>query len=196
MLNRYIQSQDTLAAIDGKSILPEGFNLAAPDKADGLVKMWLTGNRFYADLWSFFGTNKETFTNPKKNIVCLKRGAGAHVTVIGNGSGRKDIHTMRAGSYDKDGVRNDKVMFYEPIPSELSTSADGEDWVFIDDLSDTGNTILAIRERWPKAEILTVYAKPQGKEFPDGFYLEIKDIWLVFPGEKPWTQFVPFQTTS
>ena len=169
--------------------LPSGFHYEKPSP-DGPVKIWLTGDQFFKDLWDFFITFEHIFSDPKLKICCLKRGAGAHVTVIGNGARRRDIYTMQVGSYDEN-MEQGEVIFAEPLPPGLGLSKDGEGWVFVDDLSDTGTTISAIRVRWPKAKILTVYAKPQGEKFPDGFYMKIPDIWVVFPGETPWDRFIP-----
>src|SRR5215208_4106245 len=41
-----------------------------------------------------------------------------------------------------------------------SVEGDGDGWLLVDDLVDTGRTAKAVRERLPKAHFATLYAKP------------------------------------
>ncbi|HUK65415.1 MAG TPA: xanthine phosphoribosyltransferase [Anaeromyxobacteraceae bacterium] len=59
---------------------------------------------------------------------------------------------------------------------------DGEGWLLIDDLVDTGTTAKAVRELLPKAHFATLYAKPLGRPVVDTFVKEFKqDKWIFFP---------------
>jgi xanthine phosphoribosyltransferase len=59
---------------------------------------------------------------------------------------------------------------------------DGDGWLLIDDLVDTGRTAKAVRERLPKAHFATLYAKPQGRPVVDTFVKEFKqEKWIYFP---------------
>jgi xanthine phosphoribosyltransferase len=59
---------------------------------------------------------------------------------------------------------------------------DGDGWLLIDDLVDTGRTARAVRETLPKAHIATLYAKPQGRPVVDTFVKEFKqEKWIYFP---------------
>lgn len=59
---------------------------------------------------------------------------------------------------------------------------DGDGWLLIDDLVDTGLTAQAVRERLPKAHFATLYAKPLGRPIVDTFVKEFKqDKWIFFP---------------
>ena len=59
---------------------------------------------------------------------------------------------------------------------------DGEGWLLIDDLVDTGRTARAVRERLPKAHFATLYAKPLGRPLVDTFVKEFKqEKWIYFP---------------
>ena len=44
---------------------------------------------------------------------------------------------------------------------------DGEGYLLIDDLVDTGNTARVIRQLLPKAYFVTLYAKPMGRQVVD-----------------------------
>lgn len=59
---------------------------------------------------------------------------------------------------------------------------DGEGWLLIDDLVDTGRTARAVREVLPRAHFATLYAKPAGRPIVDTFVKEFKqEKWIYFP---------------
>ncbi len=59
---------------------------------------------------------------------------------------------------------------------------DGEGFLLVDDLVDTGKTAKAVREMLPKAHFATVYAKPAGRPLVDTFITEVsQDTWIRFP---------------
>ncbi len=59
---------------------------------------------------------------------------------------------------------------------------DGEGWLMVDDLVDTGRTAKAVREMLPKAHFATVYAKPEGRPLVDTYITEVsQDTWILFP---------------
>ena len=61
-------------------------------------------------------------------------------------------------------------------------SGDGEGWLIVDDLVDTGTTARIVREMHPKAHFATVYAKPEGRPSVDTFITEVsQDTWILFP---------------
>ena len=59
---------------------------------------------------------------------------------------------------------------------------DGDGWLLIDDLVDTGRTAQAVRQRLPKAHFATLYAKPLGRPVVDTFVKEFRqEKWIYFP---------------
>jgi xanthine phosphoribosyltransferase len=71
----------------------------------------------------------------------------------------------------------------EPVITKYPVAAgDGEGWLIIDDLVDSGTTAKAVRNLLPKAHFATVYAKPAGKTQVDTFITEVsQDTWILFP---------------
>ena len=68
------------------------------------------------------------------------------------------------------------------INDEFLLENNGEGWLIVDDLVDTGETIKAIRSSLPNAHYATVYAKPSGREQVDTFITEVsQDTWIYFP---------------
>jgi len=63
-----------------------------------------------------------------------------------------------------------------------SVEGDGEGWLLVDDLVDTGKTAIVAREMLPRAHFATVYAKPAGRPVVDTFITEVsQDTWILFP---------------
>jgi len=63
-----------------------------------------------------------------------------------------------------------------------SVSGDGEGFLLIDDLVDTGRTAQHVRQMLPKAHFATLYAKPAGRPFVDTCVKEFKqNKWIFFP---------------
>ncbi len=63
-----------------------------------------------------------------------------------------------------------------------SVEGDGEGWLIVDDLVDTGTTAKIVRDMLPKAHFATVYAKPAGRPMVDTYITEVsQDTWIVFP---------------
>jgi len=61
-------------------------------------------------------------------------------------------------------------------------SGDGDGWLIIDDLVDTGKTAQVVRKMLPKAHFAAVYAKPDGRAFVDTYITEVsQDTWILFP---------------
>ena len=63
-----------------------------------------------------------------------------------------------------------------------SVDMDGQDWLLVDDLVDTGQTARIVRNMLPEAHFATVYAKPEGRPLVDTFITEVsQDTWILFP---------------
>jgi xanthine phosphoribosyltransferase len=62
---------------------------------------------------------------------------------------------------------------------------DGEGWLIVDDLVDTGTTARVVRDMLPKAHFATIYAKPAGRPVVDSFITEVsQDTWILFPWDQ------------
>jgi xanthine phosphoribosyltransferase len=59
---------------------------------------------------------------------------------------------------------------------------DGDGWIVIDDLVDSGNTFRMVRGKLPKAHLACIYAKPEGEPVTDTFVGRVsQDHWIYFP---------------
>lgn len=108
-------------------------------------------------------------------IIAVSRGGLAPASVLARELGIRYVDTVCISSYDHDNQRDLKVL--------KKAETDGEGFIVIDDLVDTGGTAQTIRQMYPKAHFVTVYAKPQGKPLVDDFVREVpQGTWI----EQPW----------
>ncbi|CAG9297287.1 xanthine phosphoribosyltransferase [Celerinatantimonas diazotrophica] len=108
-------------------------------------------------------------------IIAVSRGGLAPASVLARELGIRYVDTVCISSYDHDNQRELNVL--------KKAETDGEGFIVIDDLVDTGGTAQAIRQMYPKAHFVTVYAKPQGKPLVDDFVKEVpQGTWI----EQPW----------
>ena len=118
-----------------------------------------------------------------KGIIAITRGGMVPAAVIAR---ELDIHlveTICISSYDwKDKKGEAEIL--------KGIQGDGEGWLLIDDLVDTGRTAKIVKEMVPKAHFATVYAKPAGRPLVDTFITEVsQDTWILFPWDSE-SQFV------
>lgn len=117
-----------------------------------------------------------------KGIVAVSRGGLFSAGVLARELGIRYVETVCIASYDHDQQSELKVLHKAEI-------GDGEGFIIVDDLVDTGNTARAIREMYPKARFVTVFAKPAGAALVDDYIISIpQNTWI----EQPWDMGITF----
>ena len=92
------------------------------------------------------------------------------------------VDTVCAVSYDHM-AQGDLRILKAPEDTD-GPEGGGEDarTVVVDDLADTGKTIAALRNLYPRAHFATVYVKPAGQPTVDTFVTEVsQDTWIHLP---------------
>ena len=118
-----------------------------------------------------------------KGIVAVTRGGLVPAAIIARELDIRLVDTVCVFSYDW----HDKRGYIEVLKS---IEHDGQDWLIIDDLVDTGRTAETVRKMLPKAHFATIYAKPAGRPLVDTFVTEVsQDTWILFPWDSE-SQFV------
>nr|WP_295743413.1 xanthine phosphoribosyltransferase [uncultured Acidocella sp.] len=113
---------------------------------------------------------------PWKGIVAVTRGGLIPAAIIARELDCRLIECICVVTYD-DETRGEPHVT-KPAPA----AGDGEGWLIIDDLVDSGTTARHVRALLPKAHFATVYAKPAGKPTVDTFITEVsQDTWILFP---------------
>lgn len=85
-----------------------------------------------------------------KGIIAVSRGGLVPGALLARELGIRHVDTVCISSYDHDNQRELKVL--------KRAEGDGEGFIVIDDLVDTGGTAVAIREMYPKAHFVTIFA--------------------------------------
>jgi xanthine phosphoribosyltransferase len=113
---------------------------------------------------------------PLKGIVAVTRGGLIPAAIIARELDVRLIESVSIVTYDEEHKG-------EPHVTKPPTAAgDGEGFLIVDDLVDTGTTGRIVRALLPKAHFACVYAKPAGKEIVDSFITEVsQDTWIMFP---------------
>ncbi len=116
-----------------------------------------------------------------KGIIAVSRGGLVPAAILARELGIRHVDTLCISSYDHDSQHELKVLKHP--------EGDGEGFIIVDDLVDTGNTAIIIRNMYPKAHLVTIFAKPAGKSLIDDYLVEIpQDTWI----EQPWDMAVTF----
>lgn len=112
-----------------------------------------------------------------KGILAVSRGGLFPAAVLSRELGIRYVETVCISSYDHDDQGELKVLHAAQVENG------GEGFIVVDDLVDTGNTARAIREMYPNARFVTVFAKPQGASLVDDYVIDIpQETWI----EQPW----------
>lgn len=115
---------------------------------------------------------------PVTGVVAVARGGLVPTAIIANMLDIRNVKSLAVTSFF--GRRQTTA----EILGSVEEIKDGEGWIFIDDMADTGQTAKLIRKRYPKAKFAVVYAKPDGQEHTDYFVKLLKqESWVVFPWE-------------
>lgn len=116
-------------------------------------------------------------------IIAVSRGGLVPGALLARELGIRHVDTVCISSYDHDNQRELNII--------KRAEGDGEGFIVIDDLVDTGGTAKAIRDMYPKAHFVTIFAKPAGRPLVDDYVIDIpQDTWI----EQPWDMGVVFMT--
>lgn len=112
-----------------------------------------------------------------QGIIAVARGGLIPAAIVARELNLRYVDSICVSSYDQT-VQRDEV----ELLKDLAVHTDGEGFLVIDDLVDTGNTYRYLRKRLPKAKFITVYAKPKGRETVDDYVIEVdQQKWIHFP---------------
>ncbi len=111
---------------------------------------------------------------PFDGIVAITRGGLVPAAIVARELEVRLVDTVCISTYDHKDMGDASIL--------KEVSGDGDGWLIIDDLVDTGKTARIVRDMLPKAHFATVYAKPAGRPLVDTFVTEVsQDTWILFP---------------
>jgi xanthine phosphoribosyltransferase len=118
-----------------------------------------------------------------KGIIAVTRGGLVPAAIIARELDIRLVDTICVSSYDWKNQKGEVKLL-------KGIEGDGQGWLIVDDLVDTGRTGKLIRELLPKAHFACIYAKPAGRPLVDTFITEVsQDTWILFPWDAE-SQFV------
>ncbi len=112
-------------------------------------------------------------------IVAVSRGGLIPSRILSDMLNIDDIAVITAKYYNGIDERLDK-----PVVN-INADIKGKNLLIIDDVVDTGNTMLSLIRLLdnPSIKTLTLYKKEKSRFEPD-YYSEISDKWIIFPWER------------
>jgi xanthine phosphoribosyltransferase len=114
-------------------------------------------------------------------IIAITRGGLVPAALVARELEIRLIDTVCLASYalaSADGAEQQQTA----VRVLKGVAGDGEGYLLIDDLVDTGRTAQVVRQMLPKAHFATLYAKPSGRPFVDTCVKEFKqNKWIYFP---------------
>ena len=113
---------------------------------------------------------------PFAGIVAITRGGLIPAAIIARELEVRLVESVSVVTYDEENRG-------QPMVTKAPTAAgDGEGFLIIDDLVDTGTTARVVRGLLPRAHFACVYAKPAGRDLVDTYVTEVsQDTWILFP---------------
>jgi xanthine phosphoribosyltransferase len=118
---------------------------------------------------------------PWQGMIAITRGGLVPAAIVARELDIRIIETISVIGYHADDAKP-KQASETQIVKQPANVGDGEGWLVIDDLVDTGRTADVIRRMLPKAHFAAVYAKPLGRPLVDTFVTEVsQDTWIYFP---------------
>ena len=139
-------------------------------------------NRYYTVTWDQLHRDCKALAwrlierGPYKGIVAITRGGLIPAAIIARELDCRLIESVSIITYDEEKIGEPRVT------KAPAAAGDGEGWLILDDLVDTGTTARLIRSMLPRAHFATVYAKPAGRPTVDTFVTEVsQDTWILFP---------------
>ena len=110
-------------------------------------------------------------------IVAVSRGGLIPAGIIAYELDIRNNEAINFSSYDD----SQHQLSDEKIKISANIGIVDEKTLIVDDLSDTGRTFKILRQIYPSATYVTVYAKEQGASQVDIHALDLPNQWVVFP---------------
>jgi len=116
-----------------------------------------------------------------KGVIAITRGGLIPAALVARELDLRLVDTICVTSYMSTEVGKEAQTQSE-VNVLKGVNGDGEGFLLIDDLVDSGRTAQVVRQLLPKAYFATLYAKPAGRPIVDTCVKEFKqNKWIYFP---------------
>jgi xanthine phosphoribosyltransferase len=143
----------------------------------------VTWDEFHRDAKAL--ASQLVFLGPWRGIVAISRGGLVPATIIARALNIRVVETVSVVAYDQLSQGEEEVLGEPKVTKLPDFAGDGEGFLIVDDLVDSGTTARVVRALLPKARFACVYAKPAGRGLADYVLTEVsQDTWIVLPWEQ------------
>ncbi|WP_342397141.1 phosphoribosyltransferase family protein [Candidatus Chlorohelix sp.] len=123
--------------------------------------------------------------NDYDNILVITRGGMVPACLISEKTNIRNILVAAVMFYEGQKRRDEPIFLQFPEDSQVY----GHKVLVVDDVWDTGQTVMVVRERLlragAKVDVAVLHFKPSNSQFPPtekpDFYAEETDAWIVYP---------------
>ena len=147
---------------------------------DNNKKVYISWDQFYKDTLEL--CNKITNLKDIKGMVCITRGGMVPGCIVASKLNIRKIETISIKSYqDNLEISDSFEILVEPKEALQDL---GKNWIVIDELIDSGQTLKHIKQILPFANIYTVYSKILDSDLVNSYFRYYdKSHWICFPWE-------------
>ena len=111
-----------------------------------------------------------------QGLVAISRGGLIPAAIVAREMGCRVVESVCVSMYEEEDAGEPQLLKH-PV-----AAGDGEGWVIIDDLVDSGATARLVRTLLPRAYFACLYAKPNGADVADAWVTAVpQDTWVLFP---------------
>ena len=111
-----------------------------------------------------------------RGLVAISRGGLIPAAIVARELECRLVESICVASYDEETPGEARLL------KPPAAAGDGEGFVIIDDLVDSGTTARLVRSLLPRAHFACLYAKPAGAAVADTWVVEVpQDTWVLFP---------------
>jgi xanthine phosphoribosyltransferase len=115
---------------------------------------------------------------PFHGIVAITRGGLIPAAIVARELECRLIETISVVTYSEEAGSQGVPVVLKPA----SAAGEGEGFLIVDDLVDSGVTARLVRGILPRAHFACLYAKPAGLAATDSFVAQVpQDTWILFP---------------
>jgi len=142
---------------------------------------------FYAVTWDQLHRDARALAwrliekGPFRGVVAISRGGLIPAAIIARELEVRLVESVSVLTYGHGDAEWTELG--EPVVIKAPVAAgDGDGFLIVDDLVDTGTTAKVVRGLLPRAHFACIYAKPAGRGMVDSFVTEVsQDTWIMFP---------------
>lgn len=117
-----------------------------------------------------------------ESIIAVSRGGLVPSALLARELNILCVDTVCISSYNHNYLKSNRKVI-------KTATGNGEKVIIIDDLVDTGGTAKIIRNLYPKAYFVTIFAKPMGRFLVDDYIIDVpQNIWI----EQPWDMTISY----